>query len=199
MTGDESLQEDVGRLLSSRRGHFLLESGHHGDLWLDLERLCLDPRPVRRLAGVLANRLAARGVDQVCGPLVEGAFVALMVAEELGVPFTYTERLAESAVDGLYPAAYRLPASLRDVVRGKRVAIVNDVVNAGSAVSATFADVTDCGGEPVAIGALALLGAWASRYANEKGLAIEALASFPNILWKAADCPSCARGLPLDR
>ena len=28
--------EQVMELLSGRKGHFLLESGHHGNLWLDL-------------------------------------------------------------------------------------------------------------------------------------------------------------------
>jgi orotate phosphoribosyltransferase len=199
MTDDGSLQEEVGRLLAARRGHFLLESGHHGELWLDLERLCLDPRPVRRLAEVLAHRLAFHGIEIVCGPLVEGAFVALMVASELGVPFTYSERIPGQAEGGLYPMAYRLPASLRDAVRGKRAAIVNDVVNAGSAVRATFADLTECLSQPVAIGALVVLGDSASRYATEKRLALESLVSFPNVLWTPADCPACARGLPLDR
>lgn len=32
-------------------GHFLLESGHHGDLWLDLELLCLRPRQIEPSVG----------------------------------------------------------------------------------------------------------------------------------------------------
>src|SRR6266478_7683266 len=129
--------DDVIALMPARRGHFLLESGHHGDLWLGLELLCLKPDPVRRLAARLAARLAPHAVEAVCGPLVEGAFVALMVAAELGVPFTYAERFADRALidrEGLYPVQYRLPHALGDVVRGKRVAIVNDVINAGSAI-----------------------------------------------------------------
>src|SRR5262245_33475515 len=51
------VEERVGRLLARRTGHFRLESGHHGDLWLDLERLCLRPEPVQRLAAALAKRL----------------------------------------------------------------------------------------------------------------------------------------------
>jgi hypothetical protein len=35
--GAEIVHETVLELLSARNGHFLLESGHHGDLWLDLE------------------------------------------------------------------------------------------------------------------------------------------------------------------
>ena len=55
------MQEDVLRPVPARRGHFLLESGHQGDRWLDLELLCLRPEPVRRLAVKIAARLASRG------------------------------------------------------------------------------------------------------------------------------------------
>ena len=87
-----AVHDDVLALMPARRGHFLFESGHHGDLWLDLELLCLTPDRVRPLAARLAARLASYEIDAVCGPLVEGAFVALMVASELGVPFSYAER-----------------------------------------------------------------------------------------------------------
>jgi orotate phosphoribosyltransferase len=70
------VQEQVLELLSARKGHFLLESGHHGDLWLDLESLCLRPQRVQIVAAELAEPLSKLGVDAVCGPLVEGAFVA---------------------------------------------------------------------------------------------------------------------------
>src|SRR3979411_1541613 len=96
---EPDVQAEVVRLLPSRKGHFRLESGHHGDLWLDLELLCLRPEPVQRLAAGLAARLAGHQVEVVCGPLIEGAFVALMVALELGVPFTYAERFADLQTD----------------------------------------------------------------------------------------------------
>jgi orotate phosphoribosyltransferase len=101
----DPLQQGVLSLLAVRKGHFLLESGHHGDLWLDLELLCLRPRLVAPAAAELTRRLVALTIDAVCGPLVEGAFVGLMVAAELGVDFTYSERFAQPAEKGLFPDA----------------------------------------------------------------------------------------------
>ncbi|MGB9198155.1 MAG: phosphoribosyltransferase, partial [Terriglobales bacterium] len=94
---------------------------------------------------LLAARLSKFNVEVVCGPLVEGAFVGLMVASELNARFCYSERFMRPDHDGLFPAGYRIPASLRRTVKGKRVAIVNDVINAGSAVKGTYADLIDCG------------------------------------------------------
>ena len=189
-------QGEVARLLPARRGHFLLESGHHGDLWLDLETLCLDPAPVRALARRLGDRLRRHRPEMVCGPLVEGAFVGLMTAEHLALPFTYAEP-RRAASEGLFPVAYRLPPALRARVEGRRVAVVNDVVNAGSAVRGTLSDLRACGAHPVVIGTLAVLGSAAQRLAHDEDVALEHLAALANAIWTPEDCPLCARGLPL--
>lgn len=194
---DPQLQSEVARLLPVRKGHFLLESGHHGDFWLDLELLCLRPERIQPLAAQIARRLAPHDIEIVCGPLVEGAFVALMVASELRVPFTYAERFADPGNRDLYPVQYQLPQALRAEVRGKRVAIVNDVFNAGSAVRGTLADLKSCGAETVAIGTIAVLGNLAAKFASEQGLALETIASLGNQIWEPSECPLCARGISL--
>jgi orotate phosphoribosyltransferase len=144
----------------------------------------------------LAERVRSYDVDAVCGPLVEGAFVALTIAAELGVEFTYAERIATER-GGLFPIEYRLTGALRKRVRGKRVAIVNDVIAAGSAVRATLADLRECGAEPVAIAALLVLGDAAERYAREQGVALETLATREHAQWEPEACPLCAAGVPL--
>ena len=45
-------------LLPIRRGHFRFESGYHGEIWLDLDRLFADPRRIAPLARELAGRLS---------------------------------------------------------------------------------------------------------------------------------------------
>lgn len=194
----QNLQKDVLNLLAARKGHFLLESGHHGSLWLDLELLCLNPRRVQPLAAELARRLSNLDVEVVCGPLVEGAFVGLMVASEINVAFAYSERFAQPAKDGLFPAGYRIPDAFRNSIQQKRVAIVNDVINAGSAVRGTFAALEECGAIVVGIGALLVLGTAASAFAEEKHVVLETVARLPNDLWLPSQCPSCAAGVPLE-
>jgi orotate phosphoribosyltransferase len=191
------VRERVLELLSGRRGHFLLESGHHGDLWLDLETLCLHPARARAVAAELVGPLSELKVDAICGPLVEGAFVGLLVALELGVRFVYSERFARPAEGGLFPAGYRIPGPLRAGLQGRRVAIVNDVINAGSALKGTFADLEDCGAVVVGIGALLVLGGAAGAFAADKGVPLHSLAALPNTLWAPSDCPLCASGVLL--
>lgn len=192
-----SMQQELLGLLAGRKGHFRLESGHHGDLWLDLELLCLRPALVRPFAVELSQRIAEQNVEAVCGPLNEGAFVALMVASELNALFSYAEPLPPQN-DALYSVKYRIPPALRGQVKDKRVAIVNDVINAGSAVRGTFFDLKECGAEPVVIGALLVLGSAAREFAAENSVTLESLAALPSAHWTPAQCPLCAACVPLD-
>jgi orotate phosphoribosyltransferase len=181
--------------IPARRGHFRLESGHHSDLWLELELLYVEPERARPLAVELARRLPR--ADVVCGPLVEGAFVALTVAEELRAEFAYAERLAQPDREGLFPVEYRLPGALRDRVRGRSVIVANDVIAAGSAVRGTLADLVACGARPVAIGALLVLGDAGAELAAAHAIPLESLAAREHAQWEPGTCPLCANGVPL--
>jgi orotate phosphoribosyltransferase len=192
------MTEHVLSLVSGRQGHFRLESGHHGDLWFQLETLCLNAGEIRPFAGRLAQQLEKHAVEVVCGPLVEGAFVALLVSLELGCEFVYAERFADETREGLFPVEYRLPKALRPAVKDKRVAIVNDVINAGSAVRGAFIDLQTQGAHVVAISALLALGEAIVEFATEHGVALELLERKPNHLWTPSECPLCASGVPLE-
>src|SRR5713226_7913553 len=192
------MKDNVLSFVRGREGHFRLESGHHGDLWFQLETLCLHSREIRPFAARLAARLVEYKVEVVCGPLVEGAFVALLVSLELGCDFVYAERFADTTREGLFPVEYRLPKSLQPAVTGKRVAIVNDVINAGSAVRGTFSDLQALGADVIAIGALLALGDAIAEFATEHHVALELLERMPNNLWTPSECPLCATGIPLE-
>ncbi len=191
------MQEQVAELLPERDGHFVLESGHHGRGWLDLELLFLHPERVQPLAEALADRLRRFQPAAICGPLVEGAFVALGVASSLRLPFAYSEPTRDGREAGLFPVSYPIPKPLQAQLRGRRVAVVNDVINAGSAVRGTLAALEECGAKPVAIGTLAVYGEAASKLAASHAVPLETLASFPGQVWEPGSCPLCSRGVPL--
>jgi orotate phosphoribosyltransferase len=184
--------------LAARRGHFQLESGHHGELWLDLDALFARPAGVAPFVAELAERLSGCGAEVVCGPLVGGAFVAQAVADRLGIEASWTERVVAPSGGGLYAARYRIPEALRDRLRGRSVAVVDDVVNAGSATRATIADLRACDARPITLGALLVLGEGAGQLARAEGLALASVATLANAIWEPADCPLCAAGVVLE-
>jgi orotate phosphoribosyltransferase len=192
------VEEDLLRLLAPRKGHFRLESGHHGDLWLEIVRLYLRPRVLRQFASKLARQLAPHRPEAICGPLVEGALLSQIVAEELDVEFYFAEQFTRPPDDSLYPIGYRIPDVLRPIASGKRFAIVDDVINAGSAVRGACIDLRSCDAMPVVIGALLILGDPAESLAASEGVELESLAQMPNTLWEPSACPLCASRVPLE-
>jgi orotate phosphoribosyltransferase len=185
-------------LVASRRGHFRLESGHHSGLWLDLDALFADPHRVTPFVAELTSALRPYAVAAVCGPLLGGAFLAQLVAHALGVDFCFTERVMPSQAGGLYQVSYRLPPAFAARLRGKRLAMVDDVMSAGSALRGTYAELQAHAAAPVVAGALLVLGTTGTGFFAQRGVAVEAVARDQYELWLPADCPLCAAGLPLE-
>ena len=199
-----TVSDSVSRVFPAQSGHFLLESGHHGDLWLDLEILESRSEALRAPAAALADRLAAFRPDAICGPESGGAHLARLVAACLGVPALATEKLSPATAgssagspDKLYLARYDLRPTDRSSATGRRIALVDDVINAGSATQASLAALARAGARPVAIGALLVLNEQAARLAASQGLPLVFLGQRTGHLWDPAACPLCAQQVPL--
>lgn len=182
--------------MGRKTGHFRLESGHHADLWLELDQLFLRPSALQPFVRALAERIGRHDVQLVCGPLTGGAFLAQLIAAQLELSFAYTER-AVSERSGLYPVDYRIASAMRERINGRRVAIVDDAISAGSAVRGTIADLVDCGGEPAVIAALITMGNGAEVLAKDLQLPLERLVQLADTFWPPTECPMCALGAPL--
>lgn len=184
--------------LPSRRGHFLLESGYHADTWLDLDGLFVDQLKVAPLVSALADRLRPHHVNAICGPLLGGAFLAQSLANTLGLTFYYAEPTALASPTGLFKAQYRLPPALRNQIREVKVAVVDDVISAGSSVRATIADLEDAGATTRVVGTLLLMGDTGANHFAKQGMTVEALERRPFSMWKPEDCPLCHQRVPLE-
>ena len=185
-------------LVSARRGHFQLESGHHGALWLDLDPLFTDPRGAQPFVAALTEAIRPHRVTAVCGPLLGGAFLAQLVARALDAQFLYTERAMPDGGDALYRARYALPLALAARVRGQRVAMVDDVMSAGSALRATYTELLAHGANPVVAGALLVLGSTGVDYFAAQDVPVERVLREDYELWPPETCPLCVASVPLE-
>ena len=186
-------------LVAGRRGHFQLESGHHGAFWLELDPLFVEPRRIEPFVSALAEAIRPHDVAAVCGPLLGGAFLAQLVAHVLSIEFCFTERVMPAESGGLYQTRYRVPPAFRTRVRGRRLAIVDDVMSAGSALRGTYAELCSHGAEPVVAGALLQLGNTGAEFFARHGVPVEAVARDDYALWLPAECPLCTAGIPLEQ
>jgi len=186
-------QDELLSLVRAQSGHFVHESGYHSDMWWDLEALCHRPTALSPFVAALAARVQEYQPDVICGALVEGAFVALLVAWELRCDFAYALRFASDAKQ-LFPVSYRLPGALHSVIEHKRVVIVNDVISAGSAVRGTIEHVQQLGGNVVAVASLVLLGDTFVEFCQAQRLPLITLFRQELCMWLPDACPLCAAG-----
>jgi orotate phosphoribosyltransferase len=193
-SGTSEIERAVLGAVAASRGHFVYESGHHGDLWLDLDTLFVDARRVRGWASVLADQVVTCRPGIVCGPLTGGAFVAQALAAEIGAGFVFAERFVSETGS----VRYRVPQSLRGALHGRRVLLVDDVINAGSALRSTLSDLLNCGVELAGFAALLTLGEAAVQIAKQYGVPLFVLASLERGIWVPEECPLCRSGVPLN-
>jgi orotate phosphoribosyltransferase len=193
---------DAVQLAQPRRGHFDLGTGYHGDLWLDLDALLLRPASLRQPVRWMADRLREHAVDAVCGPLEGGAFLAYAVADLLTTAFLPGYRTPGET------AGYHLPSMPGRIagdhsrpapggIGGWRVGIVDDAVNAGTAVAACAAAVRAQDAVPVAVTSLLALGNASEAIQEQLGVPFYPAATLPSRTWPAARCELCVKAIPL--
>lgn len=198
MTTAEPTAAGFLELVAGRRGHFQLESGHHAALRLDLDALFAVPQAVEPFVARLATRLRPHAVAAICGPLLGGAFLAQAVARALEVEFYFTERVLANGAEGMYQTRYRLPPAFKARVRGRRIAMVDDVMSAGSALRGTWAELRSHGAAPVVAGALLVLGTTGAEFFAEQRVPVEAVTRAEYDLWPPPECPLCQAAVPLE-
>lgn len=184
-------------LAQARRGHFQMESGLHSGMWFDLDAAFVDHTALDPFVTQLAQLLRRHDVEAVCGPLTGGAFLAQLLARLLGSEFYFTVP-APSSDTATFAARYQLPPGAGHRLLGQRVALVDDVMSAGSSLRATLIAVESHGAIPVVVGVLHVLGTNGADFFKERGLRIETTGRTPFDSWRPPECPLCAAGVPLD-
>lgn len=139
---------DLAQLLEASgavlRGHFVLSSGRHSEVYFEKFRVLERPSALVGLCTEIAARFKDEGIEVVAGPLTGGVIVAFEVARQLGVRALYVE--SEAGVKTL-----RRGASIEP---GARVLVVDDVLTTGLSVRETLEVVRAAGGTPVGAGVL---------------------------------------------
>ena len=77
------------------------------------------------------------------------------------------------------------------------MAIVDDVMSAGSALRGTFLELGEHGAQPVVAGALLILGSAGAAWFADRNVPVEAVERAEYPLWTPGACPRCSAGEPL--
>lgn len=196
MTSDDIFRrfEQLGVLISN--SHFVYTSGRHGSAYVNKDALYPHTAAVHELCQILAGPLVGQGIEVVAGPTVGGVILAtwtaylLSQAEARDVLACYAEERvgADGHKERYFGRGYD------QLIRHRRVLIVEDVLNTGGSVKRVVDAVTRAGGTPVGVRALCNRGAVA---AADVGVRVSALVDLALESWPPEACPLCQRGIPI--
>lgn len=182
------MSEDVMRTLEERgavlKGHFLLSSGRHSDVFAQKFRVLEDPRLAEGFGRALSERFDG-GFDVVVSPAVGAVVLGFCTALAGGARFVFAER-----EDG----GMKLRRGF-SVAPEERALVVEDVITTGGSAREVVELVAATGAEVVGVGAL-IDRVDASR--QDLGAPLSALVELPARSWAPDECPACSRGEPLD-
>jgi orotate phosphoribosyltransferase len=167
-----------------RRGHFLLTSGRHSDLFLLCAQLMQYPQELDPLASALAAPFREASVDVVAGPAVGGIILAYEVARHLRARAIFAEKSGDGRM------VLRRGFTVRS---GERVLVVEDALTTGGSTRSVVTALRVGGAEVV--GAAVLVDR--SGGTVDVGVAVRALLTLKIDAWSPADCPLCRAGVPL--
>lgn len=174
--------------------HFVYVSGDHGNGWIDKDAIYPHTEQIAQLCRFLGRMVRPMNVEVVCGPAMGGLIIAEWTAHELGVLSAFAEH--DQPRPGELRGRFILRRGYDHLVAGKRVLVVDDIVNTGQSIRQTIGAVRDAGGKVVAAGALVNRG-----NVDAAGLGV---AEFVYLLeyeipaWPAAQCPLCKSNVPIN-
>lgn len=137
----DALLRDSGAVL---RGHFILTSGRHSDVYVEKFRILEQPSVLSTLCVAIADQVRGLGIDLVAGPTTGGIIIAFEVARQLGCPAIYIE--TENGVKTLRRGA-QVPARAR-------VLVVDDVLTTGTSIREVIGVIDNAGGKATAVAVL---------------------------------------------
>jgi orotate phosphoribosyltransferase len=170
------------------QGHFRLTSGLHSSEYLQSALVLQYPEAAaelgRRLAAEL-RRIAPDPLGAVVSPALGGLIIGHEVARALQVRFIFTERDATTRQMALRRGFQTAP--------GETAVVVEDVITTGGSTREVIEVLKAQGARVLAAGSLIDR----SGGAADLGVPRIALATLAVSTHEAANCPLCARGIPV--
>jgi orotate phosphoribosyltransferase len=175
--------------------HFVYISGDHGSGWIDKDAIYPHTERIERLCRDMAQVVRAWGAEAVCGPATGGLIIAEWTAHELGVLSLFAEH-EPAPQDGALRGRFVLRRGYDHLVSGKRVLVVDDIVNTGLSLRQTAEAVRRGGGQVIGAACLVSRGNVAAA-----GLGVDRFAYLVEVkipAWPAAECKLCGAGVPIN-
>jgi len=184
MTPEQVLSEfeKAGALL---KGHFILSSGLHADMFLQKALVFQDAKRTARLCKALAAKIRAEvktPFTAIVSPAVGGIVPGYEMGRQLGLPAMYVER-----VEGKFQLRRNFT-----LTRNQPVLMVEDIVSTGVSSRECIEAIKAAGGRPVAAACLIDRSGGKAKV----GVKLIALATLKVPAWEADKLPPHLRSIP---
>jgi orotate phosphoribosyltransferase len=181
------LMSELTEIGALKRGHFLLASGRHSDVYLEKFDLLRNPRATERVCAGFVEAFAGMEADLVAGPTTGGILLAFEVARQMGLPAAYAERASEGSDERVFKRGTTFDA-------GARVVVVDDILTTGGSVRETLKALAQ---QPVEVVGAGVLVDRSGGEVTFGEVPLFALARQKVDSWQPHDCPLCRAGEPL--
>jgi orotate phosphoribosyltransferase len=189
-------------------GHFIYASGKHGCVYVDKYAIYPHVRALSSLCRAIAEQCCDERISVVIGPERGGIVVSQWTAYHMGdllgreVLSVYADKNELVLADpGSEPMNVRgrerfsLSCEYKRLIKGRHALAVEDVLTTGTSVRKVVDEARKAGGIVLGVGAI-----WNRGGVTHEGLGVDALFSLANRRlddWDPAECPLCARKIPI--
>ncbi len=179
---EKRILESIGAI---KRGHFLLSSGLHSDIYFDKFRLLQYPEYVKRFCQKIADAFKDKGITLVVGPEKGGIIIAYEVASQIGVRCAF----AEKSEDKL---CFKRDFYFKE---NEKVLIVDDVLTTGGSIKKVMALIKERKWDIAGIAVLIDRAVFPLNLNMDVFSVVKVEAN----VYRPEDCPLCKMGLELKR
>ena len=191
---DEHILERVGAIITDT--HVVYKSGRHGNAYVNKDALFAHPVETSAICRDIAFWCYEKGlpIRAVVGPVVGGAIMAQGVAFHFS---QYTGRKILAVYADKEGDAFVIKRGYDKLIEGKATLVVEDVLTTGGSAKKVVLAARGVGANVVGLGAIC----------NRGGVTAEDVGGVPHLFalanvqledWAEADCPLCAKGVPIN-
>lgn len=179
---DPRIVADLKRENLLKEGHWAFQHGGHSTGLIDRDHLLSDPITASHMAYAIAKQFFTIHVETVATPSIWGAGLALLVGG-------FLDPKAKIAYATPSETGPTIAPQIEDLLRGKRVLLVDNIIRSGETISRFKELVDDLAGEVVGIATL-----WNLGEPEIAGHEVFGLLNSDYVVYLNGDCPACAAG-----
>ena len=184
----------VGAVITD--SHIVYTSGKHGTAYVNKDAIYPHTEEISSICRAMATEFRHENVEVVIAPAIGGVILSQWTAHHLS-QMTDHEVLGVYAEKSESSDAFVIKRGYDKIITGKNVLVVEDVLTTGGSVKKVIEATRAVGGTVIGLHVICNRGGIRHQDVANPPL-LFALANITLDAWDEADCPLCAKGVPIN-